>query len=1157
MWYNVYAKLRACVVLPVSTLRLWRGRAGRGKQEGGMMDERRRLLAGGAPPTGRKASTASSTASSLSYSPTFRSSCHDFLEARTTAGSLFEACTMGLIALNVLCFILSTDEGVSARFQLYFDVVELCTVLIFSLEWIFRAWSIVEERDGHTGKPLYDGCTGRLLWASTDFFSLVDLASILPYYVDLLLPQNLPASQFIRLLRLFRVMRAEGRYIEAFTTFDDIFRENQSLLATSGFVGATTWLIIASFYHLAERDNARMIWEHPGCYNGPNSEDAGSDPLLPPCLNRYRSITSSLYYTLLNLFGEFPLVNEHSASGRVVAIFTACVAVAVFAIPTGIMGAGFEDMISRRREEEGGQQGEGGADNLNDGDDDKQEEIDPTAPLDLVLLMSSRAYESAVCVCVCAGALAFALTTVSTAPASLLPALAAIELTAATLLTFDFVARIVMAYPSRLPHYILSWYGLIDLGSVAPFLVGLILYGMTGTFGTGSGPLLLRALASCIRLLKLERYFRAFAVFGSVVRNNSEILIVSGFAAVVMLIFSSTLMYFTEKHNPDPGIAKYYTSIPNAMWMTLLNLSGESPLCDFTPLGKVISGFVGLFAVGIFGVSVGLVGAGFEEFIEEEVGDNLESEVAKESEAAVAMDPSGRKSFRRAVYTFLEARTEWGQRFEAFIMALIVLTVAQAIATTVDSVCPDDQCPAAMDAFEAVAVSVFTAEYFARFFAAPEDPQFKKSPHPRLSYLISFYSVVDVLAIFPFYLALVFPLVDQVDDYLRLLRMFRLLKIDKYVPSVSLIDDVFRVKAQGLKVSGFAAGVLWIIFSTAIYLAERNDATPVDCLMESERFESVPRALQYDLILLIGDYPLIDFTSWGRLVNVLQIVLAVGVVAVPSGLIASGFTDLLEERKRQAYERRQAAATLLQRQVRGHLARKRFREAVEGAVQMQREHNQFLEQRQMAMSPRQHAQKIVFHFVGGRSPTGNMYRVCIAVLIVFNCIAVILESEPSVGGPTSGPLIQFAFDAFEAISVAVFSVDYAMRIFAAPADGHYGSSLKYMTGFYGCVDFVSVAPWYLEMALGLAGVPFDASTFRVLRLFRLLQLDQFVHAFSLLGDVWRSARSLLAATGLLALIVWVGLSTLFFLFERNNECTDGAFVDIPSAMYFVAIFLGG
>ena len=47
------------------------------------------------------------------------------------------------------------------------------------------------------------------------------------------------------------------------------------------------------------------------------------------------------------------------------------------------------------------------------------------------------------------------------------------------------------------------------------------------------------------------------------------------------------LRYYTESDGPDPNMTPYYQSVPMAMWVTLLNLSGEAPLCDYTAWGKV------------------------------------------------------------------------------------------------------------------------------------------------------------------------------------------------------------------------------------------------------------------------------------------------------------------------------------------------------------------------------------------------------------------------------------------------------------------------------------------------------------------------------------------------------------------------------------------
>ena len=58
---------------------------------------------------------------------------------------------------------------------------------------------------------------------------------------------------------MLRMMK-EGGFKEAFAAFDDILAKNKKLVTASVFVGVTTWLMLSSFYHIAERDNPKMIW---------------------------------------------------------------------------------------------------------------------------------------------------------------------------------------------------------------------------------------------------------------------------------------------------------------------------------------------------------------------------------------------------------------------------------------------------------------------------------------------------------------------------------------------------------------------------------------------------------------------------------------------------------------------------------------------------------------------------------------------------------------------------------------------------------------------------------------------------------------------------------------------------------------------------------
>jgi hypothetical protein len=211
---------------------------------------------------------------------------------------------------------------------------------------------------------------------------------------------------------------------------------------------------------------------------------------------------------------------------------------------------------------------------------------------------------------------------------------------------------------------------------------------------------------------------------------------------------------------------------------------------------------------------------------------------------------------------------------------------------------------------------VFTVEYVLRLAVAPEQPAYRGSYGggvdvgcgtcvARLRFVISFYSLIDLAAIVPWYLAFVSDAVDEVDSQLRLLRILRLLKLDKYYPGITLIDDVVSANALNLGVAAFVACVAWLIFATLLYLTERHNDVPDpdDGLRMSERWRNIPNSLSYTLILLSGDYPLTQFTPAGKVVNFVMIICAQAVVAIPTAIIVAGFTKQIEinnERERIA-----------------------------------------------------------------------------------------------------------------------------------------------------------------------------------------------------------------------------------------------------------------
>lgn len=96
------------------------------------------------------------------------------------------------------------------------------------------------------------------------------------------------------------------------------------------------------------------------------------------------------------------------------------------------------------------------------------------------------------------------------------------------------------------------------------------------------------------------------------VARNADVLAVTAFSALLVWVLFAAILYLTERDNPDSEMQQNYKTVPHSMWITLLNLSGESPLCQYSALGKVVTGFLGLFATAIFGIPIGVMGAGFE-----------------------------------------------------------------------------------------------------------------------------------------------------------------------------------------------------------------------------------------------------------------------------------------------------------------------------------------------------------------------------------------------------------------------------------------------------------------------------------------------------------------------------------------------------------------
>jgi len=219
------------------------------------------------------------------------------------------------------------------------------------------------------------------------------------------------------------------------------------------------------------------------------------------------------------------------------------------------------------------------------------------------------------------------------------------------------------------------------------------------------------------------------------------------------------------------------------------------------------------------------------------------------------------------------------------IFGLIVLNVLATIAGTVGTV--QERYGAALRAFEVLSVVVFTAEYLLRIWACVEDTSYNGSIEGRIEFAKTLPALIDLIAVLPFYLSLGLDL--RFVRVLRLLRVFRLAKAARYFPALRLFGRVFREKREEIVVSLSFLAILLVMTSSLIYYVERG--------AQPDTFGSIPEALWWSVVTVTtvgyGDaYPV---TAFGQVLGGMVALLGTGIGAIPAGLLASGFNEVLED----------------------------------------------------------------------------------------------------------------------------------------------------------------------------------------------------------------------------------------------------------------------
>ncbi|MEZ5955971.1 MAG: ion transporter [Hyphomonadaceae bacterium] len=196
-------------------------------------------------------------------------------------------------------------------------------------------------------------------------------------------------------------------------------------------------------------------------------------------------------------------------------------------------------------------------------------------------------------------------------------------------------------------------------------------------------------------------------------------------------------------------------------------------------------------------------------------------------------------------------------------------------------------------------VWIFAAEFALRFWSEGENPA-HKGVGGRLRFLMQPVTIADVLAFAPELIAmLAFPdYSSAIFPALRAFRLFRLFKLARYVPAFAIVGAAVRRAWAPLMAALCVAAAQLYIAAMLLYLIE-GDTKP-------QAFGSVARAMWWAVVTLttVGYGDVYPETMWGRIAAGLVALAGIGIVAMPTGILASAFAEEFRER----HEAQQRAA---------------------------------------------------------------------------------------------------------------------------------------------------------------------------------------------------------------------------------------------------------
>ena len=227
-----------------------------------------------------------------------------------------------------------------------------------------------------------------------------------------------------------------------------------------------------------------------------------------------------------------------------------------------------------------------------------------------------------------------------------------------------------------------------------------------------------------------------------------------------------------------------------------------------------------------------------------------------------------------------EADTRLGKLFDIVLILAILSSVTVVMLDSVPEIA--ERYHGSLRLAEWFFTGVFTVEYVARLWCVAS----------KKKYALSFFGIIDLLAVIPTYLSLLIPGIEVLADVriLRVVRVFRILKLVQYMGEAEVL--VATLKASRFKIAVFLITVMSIavVIGSMIYLIEGPE----------NGFTSIPRGLYWSIVTLttVGYGDVTPQTGLGQALAAMLMVMGYALIAVPTGLFSAEFVQQNESHRK-------------------------------------------------------------------------------------------------------------------------------------------------------------------------------------------------------------------------------------------------------------------